>query len=659
MCIRSNPCSHCRNSEHFPSVIERNILKRVKHPFVVTMHCSFQTREKLFIVMDFLAGGELFLRLGREGIFLEKDAAFYLGEIILGVDHLHCLGILHRDLKPENILLGHDGHICLTDFGLAKELSGEDSEGERANTICGTQEYMAPEMVARKGYGKAADYWSLGCIAYEMMSGLPPFSSKHGSKELFRKIMSEKVKMPPGSSAGACKLLKGLLNRNPDARLGNARSTMFEIGGVAGLKQCAFFEKLQWDKLEKKELKPPYDSSVDNHTDLRHFHNDFTSMPLPRSVKEMTDIDFMPRRIDSEKFRGFSFVQPDFSLPTRDESDVENYWNAQAEIEGESDSEVASSKMDDSEAEQMLKEPEKKKRPPRKRKKKGKNENAAESSAATMSTVSPNQGNATPENEITSMPPTTTVALSEEQTAKPTSSTPAISEEPPVHKTTPHSNDQQQIPGKNMKPPTDVQTLHKKLVPSPKPQEVVWQSTSKSSRQGEGPQQDDKSSTVSRGAPVSSGTNPPNSLAMPQRGNAAPGSWAAKVHQQQSTPSSAMSTRAKTSQNSWSAQSPPPPPSVELGSPSPSSDWRQHSSPQVKRAITRSIARTSPTKASLSSIDGQRWPSLSDFPAVPSINSARSPGLQPKQKPATANLKGGQPASKGTLNGAWATRTKP
>jgi serine/threonine protein kinase len=211
-----------RRSDYVETVhAERNILSRVRHPFNVMMHCSFQTREKLFLIMDFLAGGELFLRLGREGIFMEKDAAFYLGEIILGVDHLHSLGILHRDLKPENILLGIDGHICLTDFGLAKDFGPDwnDEGGDRASTICGTQEYMAPEMVAQKGYGKAADYWSLGCIAYEMLNGLPPFSSKQGSKELFRKIMSEKVKMPAGSTAPACKLLKGLLNRNPDARI--------------------------------------------------------------------------------------------------------------------------------------------------------------------------------------------------------------------------------------------------------------------------------------------------------------------------------------------------------------------------------------------------------------------------------------------------------
>lgn len=127
---------------------ERNILQRVNHPFVVKMHCSFQSREKLFILMDFLAGGELFLRLGREGIFLEKDAAFYLAETISALDHLHTLGILHRDLKPENILLCNDGHICLTDFGLAKDFGthwsdfdGSDDQ-ERARTICGTKEYM-------------------------------------------------------------------------------------------------------------------------------------------------------------------------------------------------------------------------------------------------------------------------------------------------------------------------------------------------------------------------------------------------------------------------------------------------------------------------------------------------------------------------------------
>jgi ribosomal protein S6 kinase beta len=174
------------------------------------------------------------------------QAVFYLAEIILALEHLHNHGVLHRDLKPENILLSADGHVCLTDFGLAKDFSSSSfSDGdERALTVCGTGEYMAPEMVARRGYGRAADYWSLGCIAYEMLAGKPPFESKQGAKVLFSKIMTEKVKMPSGSSAAACKLLKGLLNRDVQARLGAARSTMFEVGGVAGLKKADFLLRL-------------------------------------------------------------------------------------------------------------------------------------------------------------------------------------------------------------------------------------------------------------------------------------------------------------------------------------------------------------------------------------------------------------------------------
>jgi len=126
---------------------ERDIMTKIRHPFVVTMHCSFQTRDKLFIIMDFLAGGELFLRLGREGIFLEKQAAFYLAEIILALDHLHTHGILHRDLKPENILLSAEGHVCLTDFGLAKDFSDgggfrNEEDESQARTVCGTVSFM-------------------------------------------------------------------------------------------------------------------------------------------------------------------------------------------------------------------------------------------------------------------------------------------------------------------------------------------------------------------------------------------------------------------------------------------------------------------------------------------------------------------------------------
>mmetsp|Transcript_31230 Transcript_31230/g.64944 ORF Transcript_31230/g.64944 Transcript_31230/m.64944 type:complete len:761 (-) Transcript_31230:99-2381(-) len=357
---------------------ERNILTKIaNHPFIVTMHCSFQTREKLFIIMDFCAGGELFLKLGREGIFMERTAAFYLAEITLALEHLHSVNVLHRDLKPENILLGSDGHCRLTDFGLAKDFTEKnrddnDEVDERARTLCGTMEYMAPEMVARKWYGKGADFWSLGCIAYEMLAGQPPFSSKKGSKDLFRKIMEERIRMPDGASASACKLLKGMLNRDANKRLGAARGTMFEIGGVGALKKQPFFDGLDWGKLELKEIDPPEDFSVDNDEDLRHFHDEFTKMTLPRSVKEMSKHDFLPRHCDSENFRGFSFIGENFPLPERSASEQEHYWN-NVDDDGQSLSECASSVFDDDYQKAMdvpEPTPEKKKRPPRKKKKK-------------------------------------------------------------------------------------------------------------------------------------------------------------------------------------------------------------------------------------------------------------------------------------------------
>lgn len=185
--------------------------------------------------------------------------------------------------------------------------------------------------------------------------------------------------MPDGTSAAACKLLKGLLNRNVQARFGTARSTMFEIGGVAGLKQHQFFSHLNWDMLERKEVEPPATFAVQNDSDAAHFHEEFTTMPLPRSVVDMSSERFLPRRVASDAFRGFSFVHDDFLLPTRDEQEEKSYWDA-VEEDGESASECASSKMGDEDQVQEV-EPLKKKRPPRKRKKK--KDNATETASTT------------------------------------------------------------------------------------------------------------------------------------------------------------------------------------------------------------------------------------------------------------------------------------
>jgi p70 ribosomal S6 kinase len=624
---------------------ERNILMRVKHPFVVTMHCSFQTKEKLFIIMDFLAGGELFLRLGREGIFLEHQAAFYLAEIILGVDHLHSKGILHRDLKPENILLSSDGHVCLTDFGLAKDFGPgwkDDSEdAERARTICGTQEYMAPEMVANKGYGKAADYWSLGCIAYEMLQGQPPFSSKQGSKELFRRIMMEKVKMPEGSSAGACKLLKGLLNRNVIQRLGAAKSTMFEVGGAAGLKQAAFFKCIDWDKLEQKQAIPPFIMQVDHEEDLRHFHDEFTSMPLPRSVMQVSTDDVKLRRCDSTAFRGFSFIQNEFILPERSEGDINNYWNAAGvEDDGESCSDTASSKCEGDEGgllQQPLQSP-LKKRPPRKRKPK---EKVAEETPMLLI-----KEDAKPPQTI---PPPKTVELQNKETSDKAA---PVREAAPKADVTPSpwkeaSKQVQQIPK-----PVAITPV---APPKQKTQGQTWQSVetgSSNKKNGSKKQQTQlnqqfatpsKTPSHQQQQPQSRpGLDPklpawtPTTVGTPQRAAAAaPGSWAARI--QTSTPSSTVAQPYTTPPVQKSVYQPSRgetlPTISNSMTPSPSSDWRSHSSPVVQRAIINSSVSTQSTpdnvKQSANRIldnNAPKWPSLKDMPHTANTKSMAAAG---------------------------------
>jgi hypothetical protein len=249
---------------------------------------------------------------------------------------------------------------------------------------------MAPEMLSGQGYGRSADYWSLGCIAYEMLAGLPPFKSKDGRKELFRKIMSEKVKMPSGSTAEACRLLKGLLNRNVQKRLGAAKSTMFEVGGVAALKNEPFFKHLNWEHLANKQTEPPQVLSVQDDQDLKHFHQEFTDMALPRSVVLMSKDDFTAHHVESQRFRGFSFIHDSFDLPERPDSELESYWKS-IEEDAVSLSECASSKMENEESEQPSTESPTKKRPPRKRKKNKNDASCGTPAASTYTSPAPSE----------------------------------------------------------------------------------------------------------------------------------------------------------------------------------------------------------------------------------------------------------------------------
>ncbi|CAG5131001.1 unnamed protein product [Candidula unifasciata] len=254
---------------------ERNVLlKNVKHPFLVGLHYSFQTSDKLYFVLDYVNGGELFFHLQRERRFPEFRAKFYAAEIASALGYLHSLNIIYRDLKPENILLDSKGHVVLTDFGLCKE--GIVGQGT-TSTFCGTPEYLAPEVLRKKPYDKTVDWWCLGSVLFEMLHGLPPFYDSVQSK-MYDNILhkSLRVRDEMVSSAGRS-LLEGLLQKKKENRLG-AKEDFTDI------KNHIFFREINWQDLYDKKIMPPYNPNVSGHLDLKHFSPEFVHEPVPASV---------------------------------------------------------------------------------------------------------------------------------------------------------------------------------------------------------------------------------------------------------------------------------------------------------------------------------------------------------------------------------------
>merc|ERR1719336_2818174 len=209
--------------EHTKS--ERKILQALQHPFLMKLRFAFQTDSKLYFVLDYYRGGELFFHLKKRRKFAEEEARIFVGEVALALGHLHSLDIIYRDLKPENILLHQTGHICLTDFGLSKDL---DPNMPEAHTFCGTPEYLAPEIIAHKGHSFAVDWWSLGILLYELTVGIPPFYSSNVN-EMYQKIQQDYVKFPPNITEQCKELVLKLLERNPKDRLGSGADDVEEI----------------------------------------------------------------------------------------------------------------------------------------------------------------------------------------------------------------------------------------------------------------------------------------------------------------------------------------------------------------------------------------------------------------------------------------------
>mmetsp|Transcript_27944 Transcript_27944/g.67329 ORF Transcript_27944/g.67329 Transcript_27944/m.67329 type:complete len:704 (-) Transcript_27944:302-2413(-) len=289
---------------------ERSVLGIVKHPFIVGLNMAFQSKDKLYFVLDYCAGGELFFHLGKVGKFSEKRSCFYAAEITLAIDYVHDLDIVYRDLKPENVLLDSRGHVRLTDFGLSKEGISNSSSG--ANSFCGTPEYLAPEILNRQGHGRAVDWWSLGALLYEMLTGLPPFYCRDREK-LFEKIRRGTLDYPKYLSNRAQHILRGLLTKDPLKRLGSGPNDAADVQGQD------FFVDLSWEKLLQGQVAPPWDPQINGSLDTSQFDHEFTNMPLnsPGAFQQGYGVRANPA---DNVFEGFTFTNRSFYSPPSNEA---------------------------------------------------------------------------------------------------------------------------------------------------------------------------------------------------------------------------------------------------------------------------------------------------------------------------------------------------
>lgn len=269
---------------------ERRIMEQLHCPFIVELHYVLKTKESLFFVLDYCAGGELLFHLARLGHFPERMARFYCAELCLALEYLHDRDIVYRDLKPENILLSGQGHVKLVDFGLAR--SGVPSYKEGARTYCGTEQYLAPEVLDRREYGKAIDWWALGMILFEMLTGLPPWYNADNRHEVFAGIRYGVLKFPRYISRMTALFIQALLTRDVSRRLGSMR-------GSREVKEHPYFHSIDWIEMEELQVIPPMVpcTSPQDVQCAKNFEDEFKSLPVNSfcSWDELVDI---PDNID-------------------------------------------------------------------------------------------------------------------------------------------------------------------------------------------------------------------------------------------------------------------------------------------------------------------------------------------------------------------------
>uniref|UniRef100_A0A3P8SU07 Protein kinase C n=1 Tax=Amphiprion percula TaxID=161767 RepID=A0A3P8SU07_AMPPE len=282
---------------------EKHVFEQAStNPFLVGLHSCFQTESRLFLVIEYVNGGDLMFHMQRQRKLPEEHARFYAAEICIALNFLHEKGIIYRDLKLDNVLLDHEGHIKLTDYGMSSLSNAELRSAFMANPFLNEYHLF---FFALPGF--SVDWWALGVLMFEMMAGRSPFDiitdnpDMNTEEYLFQVILEKPIRIPRSLSVKAASVLKGFLNKDPKERLGCQVQA-----GFTDIKSHTFFRSIDWDQLEKKEMTPPFKPQISDEYGLENFDTQFTNEP----VQLTPDDEDVIKRIDQSEFEGFEYINP-------------------------------------------------------------------------------------------------------------------------------------------------------------------------------------------------------------------------------------------------------------------------------------------------------------------------------------------------------------